>query len=53
MSQVIGIFLLEALTGSNYKFAHIREILGTFVLNANVYVSYDNISSLPDEKLNH
>ena len=40
-------------SGSNYKFAYIREILGTFVLNANVYVPYDNISSLPEEKLNH
>ena len=40
-------------SGSNYKFAYIREILGTFVLNANVYVPYDNISSLPEEKLNY
>ena len=40
-------------SGSNYKFSYIREILGTFVLNANVYVPYDNISSLPEEKLNY
>ena len=36
-------------SGSNYKFAYIREILGTFVLNANVYVPYHNISSFIPE----